>query len=80
VLASFLYIFSSEWLLRGLDSGEFLGINAPGLFKNGFRMAVFSIIIMLIVLFFRRGLMGDKELPDLLDRRPKKREKEAAGK
>jgi branched-chain amino acid transport system permease protein len=35
---------------------------------------------MLIVLFFRRGLMGDKELPDLLDRRPKKREKEAAGK
>ena len=65
VLASFLYIFSSEWLLRGLDSGTFLGINAPDLFKNGFRMAVFSIIIMVIVLFFRRGLMGDKELPDI---------------
>ena len=28
-------------------------------------MAVFSIIIMVIVLFFRRGLMGDKELPDI---------------
>ena len=82
VLASFLYIFSSEWLLRGLDSGIFLGINAPGIFKNGFRMAVFSVIIMVIVLFFRRGLMGDKELPDLIDpkyRRRKKR-KEAAGK
>jgi branched-chain amino acid transport system permease protein len=78
VLASFLYIFSSEWLLRGLDSGTFLGINAPGIFKNGFRMAVFSVIIMLIVLFFRRGLMGDKELPDLLDWQPKKRKKEAA--
>ena len=77
VIASFLYIFFSEWLLRGLDSGTFLGINAPGIFKNGFRMAVFSVIIMVIVLFFRRGLMGDKELPELLTRRPGKRKKEA---
>ena len=80
ILASFLYIFSSEWLLRGLDAGKFLGINAPGIFKNGFRMVVLSVIIMVIVLFFRKGIMGDKELPDLLDRRPKKRKKEAAGK
>ena len=80
VLASFLYIFSSEWLLRGLDSGTFLGINAPGIFKNGFRMAVFSVIIMIIVLFFRKGIMGDRELPDLLVRRDKKSRKEAAGK
>ena len=77
VLASFLYIFSSEWLLRGLDSGKFLGINAPSLFKNGFRMAVFSVIIMIIVLFFRRGIMGDRELPDLFKKRSGK---EAAGK
>ena len=68
VLASFLYIFSSEWLLRGLDSGKFLGISAPGVFKNGFRMAVFSVIIMVIVLFFRKGIMGDRELPDLFRR------------
>ena len=80
VLASFLYIISSEWLLRGLDSGTFLGINAPGIFKNGFRMAVFSVIIMVIVLFFRKGIMGDKELPDLIGRKPKKARKEAAGK
>ena len=80
VLASFLYIFSSEWLLRGLDSGTFFGINAPSIFKNGFRMVVLSVIIMVIVLFFRKGIMGDKELPDLLDRRPKQRKKEAAGK
>lgn len=80
VIASFLYIFSSEWLLRGLDSGIFLGINAPTVFKNGFRMAVFSVIIMVIVLFFRKGIMGDKELPDLLDRRAKRRKKEGAGK
>ena len=80
VLASFLYIFSSEWLLRGLDSGKFIGINAPGVFKNGFRMAIFSVIIMVIVLFFRKGIMGDKELPDLLNKRAKKEKKEAADK
>ena len=78
VLASFLYIFFSEWLLRGLDSGTFLWINAPAIFKNGFRMVVLSVIIMVIVLFFRKGIMGDKELPDLLDRRARKRKKEAA--
>ena len=78
IIASFLYIFSSEWLLRGLDSGAFLGIKAPGLFKNGFRMVVFSVIIMVIVLFFRKGIMGDKELPDLLNRRPKAAKKGGA--
>ena len=53
----------------------------PAVFKNGFRMAVFSVIIMVIVLFFRKGIMGDKELPNLLDKRPKSRKKkEAAGK
>ena len=80
ILASYLYIFSAEWLLRGLDSGKFLFINAPAVFKNGFRMVVLSVIIMCIVLFFRKGLMGDKELPDLLGRRPKARNKEVAGK
>ena len=78
VLASFLYIFLSEWLLRGLDAGTFLGITAPSVFKNGFRMAVFSIIIMVVVLFFRKGIMGDKELPDLFKKRSKKAKKEAA--
>lgn len=61
VIASALFIASSEWWLRGLDSGTFLGINAPSIFKNGFRLVVFSVIIMLVVLFFRRGIMGDKE-------------------
>ena len=72
ILASFLYIISSEWLLRGLDSGSFMGINAPSIFKNGFRMVVLSVIIMVIVLFFRKGLMGTKELPDLFKRKNKK--------
>ena len=61
-IASFLFIASSEWWLRGLDMGKFLGISAPTLFRSGFRRLVFSVVIMIIVLFFRRGIMGDKEL------------------
>lgn len=64
VLASFLYIASQEWWLRGLDSGKFLGISSP-VFRNGFRLVVFSVIIMIFVLFFRRGIMGDHEFSSL---------------
>jgi len=60
-IAAFLYIACSEWWLRFLDSGSFLGITVP-FFRDGFRKVVFSVIIMVIVLFFSRGIMGDKEL------------------
>jgi ABC-type branched-chain amino acid transport system, permease component len=76
-LGAMLFIAASEWWLRGLDSGTFLGINAPNIFRNGFRLVVFSIIIMAVVLFFRKGIMGDKELPDLWRRL---RERFGAGK
>lgn len=58
VIASFLYIFLNEWLLRFLDDPA-LGIP---LFRVGFRKVVFAIIIMIVVLFYRKGIMGDKEL------------------
>ena len=60
-IGSFLFIAASEWWLRGLDNGAFLGIVAPGIFRNGFRLVVFSVIIMCVVLFWRKGIMGDKE-------------------
>ena len=60
-LASFLYIACSEWWLRFLDSGSFMGMSVP-FFRDGFRKVVFSVVIMIIVLFFSRGIMGDKEL------------------
>lgn len=60
-IASFLYIACNEWWLRFLDSGEMLGMSVP-FFRDGFRKVVFSVIIMVIVLFFSRGIMGDKEL------------------
>lgn len=67
VIGSLLFVSASEWWLRGLDSGSFLGINAPGVFRNGFRLVVFSAVIMVVVLFFRKGIMGEKELPEVLD-------------
>ena len=62
VIASFLYITLSEWWLRGLDAGNFLGIQSDTVFRSGFRKLVFSVIIMVIVLFFSKGLMGDREI------------------
>ena len=66
IIGSLLFVASSEWWLRGLDSGTFLGINAPTIFRNGFRLVVFSVIIMIGVLFFRKGIMGDRELPEVI--------------
>ena len=42
------------------------------LLRNGFRMVVFSVIIMIVVLFFRQGIMGTKELPELFQSKTKK--------
>ena len=69
-IATFLYVACSEWWLRFLDNTIVLdnGFQIP-LLRSGFRMVVFSIIIMIVVLFFRKGIMGDKELISLLKRR-----------
>ena len=42
------------------------------LLRNGFRMVIFSIIIIIVVLFFSRGIMGTRELPDLFKEKPGK--------
>ncbi len=61
VIASFLFIAASEWWLRFLDdSVTYLHVNIPFM-RGGFRMVVFSVVIMLIVLFYRRGIMGENE-------------------
>ncbi|MDO5478495.1 MAG: branched-chain amino acid ABC transporter permease [Clostridia bacterium] len=73
-ISSFLYVACSEWLLRFLDNETFIGEFKVPLLKNGFRMVVFSIIIMIVVLFFRQGIMGSKELPDLFKKKAKKGE------
>ena len=73
-IASFLFVACSEWWLRFLDQKQMIGNFEVPLLRNGFRLVVFSVIIMVVVLFFRKGIMGDKELPDLFRRRKKKKE------
>lgn len=61
IIAALLVIFSKEWWLRFLDSTLVInGFTVP-LLRPGFRMVIFSVILMLVVLFFRRGIMGDRE-------------------
>ena len=60
-IASFLYIACSEWWLRFLDNPTMIGTFKVPLLGHGFRMVVFSVVIMVIVLFYRQGLMGTKE-------------------
>ncbi len=62
IIASFLYMACSEWLLRFLDSEQYIGAFKVPLLRNGFRMVVFSVVIMVIVLFFSQGIMGDREI------------------
>ncbi|MBR7081577.1 MAG: branched-chain amino acid ABC transporter permease [Oscillospiraceae bacterium] len=59
-IASFLFIACNEWWLRFLDesSSNIFGLN---IMRSGFRKVVFSVIIMIIVLFFSKGIMGDRE-------------------
>ena len=71
VLSSFLFVAASEWWLRFLDEKQMIGAFEVPLLRNGFRLVVFSIIIMVVVLFFRKGIMGTKELPDLFRRKKK---------
>ena len=65
VISSFLFVACSEWWLRFLDEQQMIGNFQVPLLRNGFRLVVFSVIIMIVVLFFRRGIMGDRELWNL---------------
>ncbi len=73
-LASFLFIACSEWWLRFLDEVTYIGAFQVPLLSSGFRKVVFSVIVMIIVLFYSRGIMGTKEFSlDALFRFFKKR-------
>ena len=59
VLASFVITFGKEYL-RFLDEGFSIGgFVFPSI--AGTRMLIFSILLMVAILFFREGFLGDKE-------------------
>lgn len=61
IISSFLFIACSEWWLRFLDAPLVInGFQVP-LLRSGFRKVVFAVIIMAVVLFYRQGIMGDRE-------------------
>lgn len=65
-IATFLYVACSEWWMRFLDTEAYIGTFKVPLLHSGFRMVVFSVVIMVVVLFFRKGIMGDRELPRVI--------------
>jgi branched-chain amino acid transport system permease protein len=62
VISSMLFVACSEWWLRFLDNNNLMigGFHVP-LLKPGFRKVVFAVVIMLIVIFWQRGIMGESE-------------------
>ena len=61
VLSAFLVTAAKEWWLRFFDTPLVIGGVTIPLFRTGFRMVIFSLLLMAVVLFFRRGLMGNRE-------------------
>lgn len=70
----YLICTSADVLLIGwLVWFQFAGGDKMPLLRNGFRSVVFAVVIMTVVLFFSKGIMGSKELPDLFRRRVKEK-------
>ncbi len=60
VIGSFLITSGREWL-RFFDNPLVIGGFQVPLFRSGFRMVIFSLILMAIVLYYRKGIMGNRE-------------------
>lgn len=61
VISALLVTASKEWWLRFFDNPLYIGGIQIPFFRTGFRMVVFSIILLLVVLFYQRGIMGKNE-------------------
>ena len=61
IISSVIVVFAREWWLRFLDSATYIGDWQIPFIRTGFRMVVFSVLLMVVVLFWRQGIMGQKE-------------------
>lgn len=82
VLSAFLVTAAKEWWLRFFDQPLLIGSWQVPLFRTGFRMVIFSILLMIVVLIYRRGIMGTNEFSwdRILKRLKFKRSKEGGKK
>ena len=60
VISAFMISFGKEYL-RFFDAAQSIGGWQIPIFRPGLRMVIFSLLLMAVVLFWRRGLMGRKE-------------------
>ena len=59
IVSAFIITIGKEWL-RWMDKGFSLGfVEVPPI--DGMRMVVFSVLLMAVILFFRKGLLGGRE-------------------
>jgi branched-chain amino acid transport system permease protein len=59
VLAAALFTLGGEWLRVVEEPQVLLGLNIPGI--PGMRMVIFSLLLLLVIIYFRRGLLGGRE-------------------
>jgi branched-chain amino acid transport system permease protein len=59
VLAAALFTLAGEWLRVVEEPQVFMGLTIPGI--PGMRMVILSLALLLVILFFRRGLLGRRE-------------------
>jgi branched-chain amino acid transport system permease protein len=59
VLAAALFTMAGEWLRVLEEPQHFLGLTLPGI--PGMRMVIFSLALLLTILYFRQGLLGRGE-------------------
>ncbi len=60
VISAFVISFGKE-ILRWFDASHYIGAWQIPIFRPGLRMVIFSLLLMAVVLFWSRGLMGRKE-------------------
>lgn len=60
IIGSVLINGGQEWLRFFDEPHAIAGVQIP-LFRTGFRMVIYSILLMVVVLFWRRGIMGTNE-------------------
>jgi branched-chain amino acid transport system permease protein len=60
IISAIVVTFMLEWLRFVESPMNILGITIPGI--SGMRMVIFSALLMIVILFYQKGFMGNQEL------------------
>jgi branched-chain amino acid transport system permease protein len=59
VISAVFFTLAGEWLRVVEEPQVLLGLHIPGI--PGMRMVIFSFLLLLVIIYFRRGLLGGRE-------------------